>query len=73
MFAIRRVWYNEFVNLQCIIECRPEIMKLLPFSPTVLFEAAILLFVQMMYWSCDNFILGKIKESFSCGVGFYFI
>ena len=27
MFAIRHVWYNAFVNVQCIIECRPEIMK----------------------------------------------
>jgi len=43
MFAIRHVWYNAFVNLQCIIECRPEIMKLLPVWPTVQFEAAIFL------------------------------
>ena len=69
MFAIRHVWYNVFVNLQ---ECCSEIIKSLPVWPTVLFEAAIL-FAQMMYWSCDTFILGKIKESFSCRVGFYFV
>jgi hypothetical protein len=48
MFAIRHVWYNAFVNVQCIIECRPEIMKSLLVWPTVLFEATI--FVLMMYW-----------------------
>jgi hypothetical protein len=56
MFAIRHAWYNAFVNLQCIIKCCSEIMKSLPVWPTVPFEAAIL-FAQMMYWSCDTFIL----------------
>ena len=27
MFTIRHVWYNAFVNLQCIIQCGLEIMK----------------------------------------------
>ena len=27
MFAIRHVWYNAFVNLQCFIKCCSEIMK----------------------------------------------
>jgi hypothetical protein len=41
MFAIRHVWYNAFVNFECIIECHSEIMKSLSVWPTVLFEAAI--------------------------------
>jgi hypothetical protein len=56
MIAIRHVWYNAFVNLECIIKCCSEIMKSLPVWPIVPFEATIL-FVQMMYWSCDTFIL----------------
>jgi hypothetical protein len=42
MFAIRHVWYNAFVNLQCIIKCCSEIMKSFPVWPTVPFEATIL-------------------------------
>ena len=71
MFAIRHVWYNAFVNLQCIIECRPEIRKSLLVWPTVLFEATI--FVRMMHWSCDTFILEKIKGTFFVKSGFIFM
>ena len=60
MFAISHVWYNAFVILQCNIECRPEVMKSLVASPAVLFEATI--FVRMMHWSHDIFILGQIKR-----------
>jgi hypothetical protein len=62
LFAIRHAWYNAFVNLQCIIQCGHEIMKSLLVWPTVLFEATI--FVRMMHWSCDTFILEKIKGKF---------
>ena len=60
MIAIRHVWYNAFVNLQCIIQCRPEIMKSLLAWPTSLFESTI--FIRMMHWSCDTFTLGKNKK-----------
>jgi hypothetical protein len=71
MSALRHVWYNAVVNLQCIIECRPESMKSLLVWPTVLFEATI--FVRMMHWSCDTFILEKIKGTFFVKSGFIFM
>ena len=59
MFAIRHVWYNAFVNLQCIIQCVTEIVKSLLVWPTVLFEATIC--VRMMHWSRYLYI-GKNKK-----------
>jgi hypothetical protein len=59
MFAIRHVWYNAFVNLQCIIQCVTEIVKSLLVWPTVLFEATIC--VRMMHLS-GHLYIGKNKK-----------
>jgi hypothetical protein len=50
MFAIRHVWYNAFVNLQCFIKCCSEIMKSLPVWPTVPFETH-------QYWQVSQYVL----------------
>ena len=60
MFPIRHVWYNAFVNLQCIIQCSLEIMKSLLVWPTVPFESTIC--VRMMHWSHHIYIRKNNKK-----------